>query len=103
MDIKMEFNWTNTAIMGAGTKKAPLPRASRLDARFSYFAYLPKGFTLENGHRYALLVLIHGTTRNAEKMKEMFMDFADETETVLLAPFSPAGSWTERTFTIINS
>lgn len=87
----MKFNWINTALMGAGTKKAPLPRASRLDQRFSYLAYLPKGFSLEKGSDYRLFVLIHGTTRNAEKMKERFMDFADETKTVLLAPFFPCG------------
>ncbi|MBT9778333.1 alpha/beta hydrolase [Clostridium sp. MCC353] len=87
----MNWNWKNTALMGAGTKKAPLLRACRSDQRFSYWLYLPKGFCLEHAAEYGIAAVIHGTARNAEKLRDQFADFADETKHVILAPVFPAG------------
>lgn len=87
----MDWNWKNTALLGAGTKKAPLLRACRIDQRFSYWLYIPKGFQLENAADYGITAVIHGTARKAEKLKDQFIDFADETNSLILAPVFPAG------------
>lgn len=87
----MDWNWKNTALMGAGTTRAPLLRACRRDPRCSYYLYLPKGFTLENAKDSNIAAIIHGTGRNAEKLRDAFVDFADETHTVILAPLFPTG------------
>jgi poly(3-hydroxybutyrate) depolymerase len=87
----MDWSWTNTSLLAAGTKKAPIIKACRMDPRFSYYLYLPKGFKPENAAHYHLAAVIHGTTRNAEKLKNDFTEFADETGTLILAPLFPAG------------
>lgn len=87
----MNWNWTNTAFMGAGTTRAPILRACRADQRVSYYLYVPRGFTRENAKEYSLAVVIHGTTRNADKMRDAFVPFADETKTLVLAPLFPTG------------
>ena len=87
----MDWNWENTALMGAGTKKAPILRACRQDPCCSYYLYLPKGFTGENAANYRLAVVVHGTTRDAERLKNEFTDFADATGTAILAPLFPCG------------
>ena len=87
----MEFNWINTAFYGAGTLVAPLPRACRLDARFSYFLYLPKGFTQQRAADAKICVAVHGTYRDAASLKNRFAAFADATGCVILAPLFPCG------------
>lgn len=87
----MNWNWSATALMGAGTGLAPLLRACRMDQRFSYYVYLPRGFKPEKGPDSKLLVLIHGTFRDAQHTKELFQGFADETNSVILAPLFPTG------------
>jgi poly(3-hydroxybutyrate) depolymerase len=87
----MDWNWKNTALMGAGTKKAPILRACRMDQRFSYYLYIPRGFTPENAANYRIASVVHGTTRTAEKLRDAFIDFADEANTLILAPLFPCG------------
>lgn len=87
----MEYTWTNTGIYAAGSKIAPLVRACRADPRFCYFTYLPKGFTRETASSHHLAVVVHGTYRDAEGLKNLFADFADQTRTVILAPLFPCG------------
>jgi poly(3-hydroxybutyrate) depolymerase len=87
----MDWNWKNTALLGAGTTKAPILRACRMDQRFSYYLYIPRGFKPEHAADYQIAALIHGTTRNAEKLRDSFTGFADETNTLLLVPLFPAG------------
>jgi poly(3-hydroxybutyrate) depolymerase len=87
----MDWNWKNTALMGAGTKKAPILRACRIDQRFSYYLYIPRGFIPENTANYRIASVIHGTLRNAEKLRDAFIDFANETNTLILAPLFPCG------------
>ena len=78
-------------LMGIGTAKAPILKACRRDQRFSYFLYLPKGFQEESASEYMITVVVHGTTRNAEKLKNVFaewienghFDFTDE-HTIIL-------------------
>lgn len=87
----MEFNWIHTAYYAAGSKIGPLVRACRLDARFPYFLYLPKGTTPQNAPQCNLAVVVHGTYRDAERLKNGFADFADRTNTIILAPLFPCG------------
>lgn len=87
----MNFNWSNTALMGAGTNLAPLLHACRMDQRFSYYMYLPKGFHPQKQPADHLLVVIHGTFRDAQNTRDSFMSFAEETNSVVLAPVFPTG------------
>jgi poly(3-hydroxybutyrate) depolymerase len=64
--------------------------ASQRDQRFSYCLYVPKA------HRTAtaplpLTVVVHGTQRMAERYRDAYRGFAEETESVVLAPLFPAG------------
>jgi poly(3-hydroxybutyrate) depolymerase len=87
----MEWSWKNTALMGAGTKKAPILRACRMDQRFSYYLYIPRGFKQENAAKYRIVAVVHGTIRDAEKLRDAFIDFADEANMMILAPLFPCG------------
>jgi pimeloyl-ACP methyl ester carboxylesterase len=55
------------------------------------FSYIPKGFKPENAANYRIASVIHGTLRAAEKLRDAFVDFADETNTLILAPLFPCG------------
>lgn len=87
----MNFNWSNTALMGAGSKVAPLLHACRADQRFSYYVYLPKEFHPVERPADRLLVAVHGTFRDAEQLKNAFIPFAEETNSIILAPLFPTG------------
>lgn len=87
----MNFNWSNTAVMGAGTTLAPLLHACRKDQRFSYYLYFPKDFHPVKKPAENLLVVIHGTFRDAQSTMGSFVDFANKTNTVVLAPLFPTG------------
>jgi pimeloyl-ACP methyl ester carboxylesterase len=65
--------------------------ASRMDQRFSWCAYIPSGYSEEEDCRYPLAVLIHGSLRNADQLRDEFIDFAEENQCVLLAPLFPCG------------
>lgn len=87
----MNFTWSNTSMMGAGTKLAPLLHACRFDQRFSYYVYLPQGFDPVKQPAENLLVVIHGTFRDAESTKNAFVPYAERTNSVILAPLFPTG------------
>lgn len=57
------------------------------DRRFSYCAYCPQSRTAER-----LLVLIHGSARSAEGMRDLFVPYAEGSGTALLAPLFPIGA-----------
>lgn len=64
--------------------------ASQHDQRFSYCLYVP------TAHRHAtrplpLVVIVHGTGRNAERYRGLYADFAEERGCIVLAPLFPAG------------
>jgi predicted peptidase len=65
--------------------------ASRMDQRFSYCCYIPSGYQQNSGRRYPLTVLIHGSLRNADILRDEFIDFAEDNQCVLLAPMFPCG------------
>lgn len=86
----MNWSWSNLVESWAGHND-PVTRACQSDQRFSYGIYVPKGFKICNGERYGLTVLIHGSSRIAEKLKNAFVDFAERTQNVILAPMFPFG------------
>jgi poly(3-hydroxybutyrate) depolymerase len=64
--------------------------ASQRDQRFSYCLYVPAA------HRTAtaplpLTVVVHGTQRMAERYRDAYRGFAEDHNTVVLAPLFPAG------------
>ncbi|WP_158735661.1 alpha/beta hydrolase [Alteribacillus sp. YIM 98480] len=65
--------------------------ACRKDQRFSYCAYIPKNYKGNDTKIYNLVVLIHGTERASQGYRDSFIDFAEETDSIILAPLFPAG------------
>ncbi|MCX8995890.1 alpha/beta hydrolase [Rhizobiaceae bacterium BDR2-2] len=65
--------------------------ASRMDQRFSYCCYAPSSYSKESDRTYPLAVLVHGSLRNADILRDEFIDFAEENQCVLLAPLFPCG------------
>lgn len=55
------------------------------DQRFSFYAHIPP---TPSG---TIAVLVHGSGRDAESMRAHFVNWADNTGTILLAPLFPAG------------
>lgn len=86
----MDWSWNSLIEAWAGHTD-PVTRACQSDQRFSYGIYAPKGFTLAGAHEYGLTVLIHGSSRVAERLKNEFVDFAERSKTLLLAPMFPCG------------
>lgn len=65
--------------------------ACRADPRFSYCLYVPKGFSEHETDRRRLIVVLHGSLRNAESYRNDYVAFGEETNTVILAPLFPSG------------
>lgn len=72
-------------------KGATTLHASCSDQRFSYCAYVPKSFDAANPQHRRLIVLIHGTDRNAQAYRDAFSGLAEETGAMVIAPLFPAG------------
>jgi pimeloyl-ACP methyl ester carboxylesterase len=64
--------------------------ASQVDQRFSYVLYIPDRREGDPG-RYPLVVIQHGTGRNAVGYRDAMIDFAEQERVVVLAPLFPAG------------
>ncbi|RZU11188.1 esterase/PHB depolymerase [Kribbella rubisoli] len=62
--------------------------ASQYDQRLGYCLYVPENLRTE---RAPLLVMQHGTERNASLYRDHMAGFADEHQVVVLAPLFPAG------------
>lgn len=65
--------------------------ASRMDQRFSWCCYMPSGYDPAGKTVHPLAVLVHGSLRDADILRDEFIDFAEEQQCVLLAPLFPAG------------
>ncbi len=63
--------------------------ASRMDQRFSYCCYIPSNYNPDGDKIYPLVVLVHGSLRDADILRDEFMDFAEEHQCILLAPLFP--------------
>ncbi|MFT4039655.1 MAG: hypothetical protein QM692_15835 [Thermomicrobiales bacterium] len=65
--------------------------ASQYDQRFSYCLYTPRSFQPEGADTYPLAVIMHGSLRDAQAYRDRFVDWAEETGHILLAPLFPGG------------
>ncbi|MUG71041.1 alpha/beta hydrolase [Paenibacillus validus] len=65
--------------------------ACQYDKRFSYCTYIPANYGQPHHAAYRLAVIVHGTGRTAQHYRDLFADFAEETNTIILAPLFPAG------------
>lgn len=64
--------------------------ACQSDPRFSYCLHVPRGYrTGQKATR--LLLAVHGTDRRNQQVRDFFSDFAEATNTVVVAPLFPAG------------
>lgn len=61
------------------------------DQRFSYFTYIPSNYKENDNTQYPLAVIVHGTDRPAQYYRNAFIDYAESTQSIILAPVFPAG------------
>lgn len=62
--------------------------ACQADPRFSYCLYVPRRGTPPS----RLVVAIHDTLRNNQSLRDLFADFAEASDSLVLAPLFPAGA-----------
>ncbi|RJG14875.1 alpha/beta hydrolase [Massilia cavernae] len=60
-----------------------------LDPRFSFCLYVPRDYHSNPPGR--ILVAVHGTDRNNQYLRDLFSEYAQQTNTVVLAPLFPVG------------
>lgn len=65
--------------------------ACQFDQRFSYCLYVPDSYSEDEDRRYQLIVAVHGTGRDAYACRDLFADFCEENECIVLAPLFPCG------------
>ena len=65
--------------------------ACQFDQRFSYCLYVPLQYDVKASQKYPLLVVVHGSHRNAEAYRDALADWAEEHQTVVLSPLFPSG------------
>jgi poly(3-hydroxybutyrate) depolymerase len=65
--------------------------ACQYDQRFSYCLYVPLKYDVTASQDYPLLVVVHGSHRNAESYRDALADWAEEHQTVVLSPLFPSG------------
>lgn len=64
--------------------------ASRIDPRFSYTLYVPERFDQFDRSRTTILVAVHGTGRMQALYRDLFSEFAERHNCIVLAPLFPA-------------
>ncbi|GAA5068055.1 poly(3-hydroxybutyrate) depolymerase [Thermocatellispora tengchongensis] len=65
--------------------------ACAADQRFSYCLYVPETYDEAGAKVYDLVVLVHGTDRTAAEYRNLFAEWAEQRDCVVLAPLFPAG------------
>lgn len=60
------------------------------DQRFSYCLYVPRDYA-QRAEAPRLLVAIHDTGRHNQPLRDLFAEFAESTNTIVLAPLFPGG------------
>jgi hypothetical protein len=73
-----------------GRGKTPF-YACRADSRFSYCAYVPTSWDGVSDAQFKVIVLVHGTNRNAEGYRDLYATFAEEQNCVIVSPLFPGG------------
>src|SRR5690606_20780172 len=64
--------------------------ASRVDARFPYALYVPHRLDRMDRSQTRILVSVHGTGRMQALYRDLFADFAEYNNCIVLAPLFPA-------------
>ncbi len=64
-------------------------RTCSADRRFSYCDYVPSTYTGANAERFRILVAVHGSDRNPEATRDLYINLADELGVILLSPLFP--------------
>lgn len=64
--------------------------ASRIDARFSYTLYVPHRLQQMDLSKTTILVSVHGTGRMQSLYRDLFAEFAEYNNCIVLAPLFPA-------------
>lgn len=64
--------------------------ACKSDPRFSWCAYIPKNYDDQGSQTYRLLVSVHGTLRDMAEYRDVFVEFADAHNVIILSPLFPA-------------
>lgn len=65
--------------------------AARCDQRFGFYLYVPQRFDFGAAGDYRLCVLIHGTGRTPGVYRDLFAEFAEANQAIVVAPLFPAG------------
>lgn len=65
--------------------------ACQFDSRFSFCLYVPDSYEESISNQFSLAVIVHGTYRNAQQYRDEFIDFAEDTKSIILAPLFPGG------------
>jgi len=63
--------------------------ALKSDQRFSYCTFTPASYRPGQDNNHQLLVLIHGSDRSNQALRDYFTDFAEQHNCILLAPLFP--------------
>ena len=63
----------------------------KADPRFSYHTYIPEGAVSCTEKKYRVMSFVHGTGRTIEEYRELFKDFAERNNLVLIFPMFPGG------------
>lgn len=67
----------------------------RADPRFSYCMHVPRA--LSAGRKPdRILLAVHGTDRTNQQVRDLFSDFAESTNTLVISPLFPAGLGSEQ-------
>lgn len=57
----------------------------------SYCTYVPEAFSPDSDENFSLTVVIHGSDRNNQALRDYFSIYAEETNSIVLAPLFPCG------------
>lgn len=63
----------------------------RSDPRFSYHTYVPRSVYEKPSRTYRIMSFIHGTGRTIEAYRNLFSEFADRRDLILIFPMFPGG------------
>jgi pimeloyl-ACP methyl ester carboxylesterase len=77
--------------LGYYEKGATTYFAAQCDQRFGYYLYVPRGFTFATAAQYRMAVVVHGTGRTPTGYRDLFADFAEAEQAIVVAPLFPAG------------
>ncbi|MFV3131102.1 hypothetical protein [Niveispirillum sp. KHB5.9] len=65
--------------------------ACRIDQRFSYCLYVPARVVENPAAAGRILAVVHGTDRGNQALRDLFVPYAEATDSIILAPLFPCG------------